>query len=712
MIKKKIIYLSLLFSICFEASAREGMWFPQLLEQLNETEMRELGMKITAEDIYSVNKSSIKDAVLQFGGGCTGSLISNRGLFVTNHHCAFSQIQSVSSIENNILKNGFWAMSDSAEIPCPGLTATFVKEIVDVTSLVLANVSDDLSEENRNAIIKSVSDSLEKSNGDGKNIKALVRSFYSGNEYFLFVTQVFRDIRLVGAPPVSVGKFGGETDNWLWPRHTGDFTLFRIYSNSANEPTDYSQENVPYSSKKFLEINIEGVKENDFTFVYGFPGRTNEYLNSSSLDLIYSQSNPNKIKIREERLKIWRSDMYSNDTIYLKYAPRFKSLSNYYKKWRGENLGLKSFNVVEQKVVYESKMDFESGGLIDPILDSIEVLNAELKPLSNNSDYYVESLLGIEIAGLSQKFQRLISLSKNDTTSLEYLNKELTRLKADYRGFHKNYSKKTDRAICVAMLRLADKCISQEYKPSFYSRLKTEEDFESYTDKLFFGSLLTDTTAVIDLLTSFKKRKVKRILKDDAYLFGEEINSISKDIANKMIPINVKLGKLQRDYVSIIRSVDKERKFYPDANSTLRVSYGNVKGMNPADGVKYDFFTTTDGILEKINNSNPDFEFPAALEKLIRDKDFGTYAKNGSVPVAFLSSNHTTNGNSGSPVLNAKGQLIGVNYDRVWEGNMSDYFFDENTCRNIALDMHYFLFVVEKFGKAKRLVDEMEIVGK
>ena len=707
---KKTFSFIILFLVFHSSNAREGMWFPQFLEQLNETEMRQLGMKISAEDIYSVNKSSLKDAVVQFGGGCTGEIISERGLLITNHHCGFSQIQSLSTIETNLLKNGFWAMSDTAEIPVPGLTVTFVKEIIDVTSIILANVSEDLNEQERNLIIKSKSDSLEKARADGKNIKAFVRSFYSGNEYFLFITQVFRDIRFVGAPPVSVGKFGGETDNWLWPRHTGDFSLFRIYCDSLNKPADYSKNNVPYTSMKFLEINIEGVKENDFTFVYGFPGRTNEYLSSSSLDLIYSQTNPTKIKIREERLNIWRTDMNSNDTIYLKYAPRFKTLANYYKKWRGENLGLKSFNVVEQKKSYESKINTMSNGLAKPILDSIEAVNTKLKPLSYNSDFYVDGLLGIEIVGLSQKFKKLITLSQSDTTSKEVLNKELERLKADYRGFHKNYSKATDRKICVAMLKLADKHLSIEYKPAFYSDLETESDFEEYTDNLFFGSLLTDTTAVMEYLTSFKKRKIKRVLKDEVYNFGLEINRVSQELNLKMAPLNIELGRLQRNYVSLLHSVDKERKFYPDANSTLRVAYGNVKSMNPSDGKTYNYFTTTDGILEKIDNSNPDFEFPAGLEKLIRDKDFGTYAKNGSVPVAFLASNHTTNGNSGSPVLNAKGQLIGINFDRVWEGNMSDYFFDENTCRNIAMDMHYFLFVVEKYGKATRLIGEMKIV--
>jgi len=710
MIMKKTFSFIILFLVFHSSNAREGMWFPQFLEQLNETEMRQLGMKISAEDIYSVNKSSLKDAVVQFGGGCTGEIISERGLLITNHHCGFSQIQSLSTIETNLLKNGFWAMSDTAEIPVPGLTVTFVKEIIDVTSIILANVSEDLNEQERNLIIKSKSDSLEKARADGKNIKAFVRSFYSGNEYFLFITQVFRDIRFVGAPPVSVGKFGGETDNWLWPRHTGDFSLFRIYCDSLNKPADYSKNNVPYTSMKFLEINIEGVKENDFTFVYGFPGRTNEYLSSSSLDLIYSQTNPTKIKIREERLNIWRTDMNSNDTIYLKYAPRFKTLANYYKKWRGENLGLKSFNVVEQKKSYESKINTMSNGLAKPILDSIEAVNTKLKPLSYNSDFYVDGLLGIEIVGLSQKFKKLITLSQSDTTSKEVLNKELERLKADYRGFHKNYSKATDRKICVAMLKLADKHLSIEYKPAFYSDLETESDFEEYTDNLFYGSLLTDTTAVMEYLTSFKKRKIKRVLKDEVYNFGLEINRVSQELNLKMAPLNIELGRLQRNYVSLLHSVDKERKFYPDANSTLRVAYGNVKSMNPSDGRTYNYFTTTDGILEKIDNSNPDFEFPAGLEKLIRDKDFGTYAKNGSVPVAFLASNHTTNGNSGSPVLNAKGQLIGINFDRVWEGNMSDYFFDENTCRNIAMDMHYFLFVVEKYGKATRLIGEMKIV--
>ena len=387
---KKSIALLFALSFFLNAFSREGMWLPQLLKEFNETEMQQLGMKITAEDIYSVNNGSLKDAILQFGGGCTGELISSRGLLLTNHHCGFSNIQALSTIENNHLVNGFWAKSDSEEIPCPGLTVTFIKEIIDVTSIV-GRVQEGQSEEVRNATIKAISDSI-IATYEKKNIKALVKSFYGGNEYFLFLTEVFRDIRLVGTPPVSVGKFGGETDNWLWPRHTGDFSMFRIYCDSTNKPADYSKTNVPYKAGKFLEINIEGVKEGDFTFIYGFPGKTNQYLTASSLDLIYSQTNPNKIKIREERLNHWRSDMYSNDTIFLKYSSKFKTISNYSKKWRGENLGLKSFKVVEKKREYESMIISESNGIAKPIIDSIAIFNSRLKPLSHNQDYYVDTL--------------------------------------------------------------------------------------------------------------------------------------------------------------------------------------------------------------------------------------------------------------------------------------------------------------------------------
>ncbi len=706
---KLIAFIWFLLIHC-SVSAREGMWFPQLLEQYNESEMQQLGMKITAKDIYSVNNGSLKDAVLQFGGGCTGELISGRGLLITNHHCGFSTIQGLSTIEKNYLKNGYWAATDSAEIPCPGLTVTFIKEIIDVTGIVMQDVNDNQSEETRNSFIKVKIDSIEKANTAGIIKKGVVKTFYNGSEFYLFRSVVFRDIRLVGTPPVSVGKFGGETDNWLWPRHTGDFSMFRIYCDSTNKPSEYSKTNVPYKAENFFEINIEGVKEGDFTFTYGFPGKTNEYLTSSSMDLVYAQTNPNKIKIREARLNIWRTDMYSNDTINLQYSSKFKTIANYYKKWVGENLGLKAFNVVGKKNEYEAKIISESNGMAKPIIDSIAMFNSRLRPLSHNYDYYVEALQGIEFAQLAQKFQKLVTLSQSDTVSAETLSKELSRLKADYRGFNKNYSKSTDKKVCFAMLKLANTQLQKEYRPSFFSKFKSENEIQAYTESLYGKTLLSDSTAMMSYLNNFKKRKIKVLLKDEGYKFGKEIYSTTQNLSIQITGINVELNRLQRKYIALLRVTDKTRKFWPDANSTLRVGYGNVNGMKAADAKYYDFFTTTDGVLEKIDRTNPDFEFPLELEDLIRKKDFGSYGKNGSVPVAFISSNHTTGGNSGSPVINAKGQLIGINFDRLWEGNMSDYYFDENTCRNIAMDMHYFLFVVEKFGKATRLIDEMKIV--
>jgi Peptidase S46 len=705
---KKLVLLLTITTFFFKASAREGMWLPQLLQQINESEMQQMGMKITASDIYSVNNGSLKDAIVQFGGGCTGEVISSRGLLLTNHHCGFSNIQALSSIENNHLVNGFWANSDSAEIPCPGLTVTFIKEIIDVTA-VFSRVDENLNEETRSSTVKFITDSIVDEYAK-KKIKAIVRPFYGGNEYFLFLTEVFRDIRLVGTPPASIGKFGGETDNWLWPRHTGDFALFRIYSDSTNKPADFSKTNVPYKAGKFLEINIEGVKEGDFTFIYGFPGRTNQYLTASSLDLIYSQTNPNKIKIREERLNHWRSDMYSNDTIYLKYSSKFKTIANFSKKWRGENIGLKNFKVVEKKKEYESMIISESNGKAKPIIDSIAIFNSRLKPLNHNHDYYVEALQGIEFAQLAVKFQKLITLSQSDTASEESLNKELIRLKNDLRGFHKNYSKPTDKKVCFALLKLANSQLAKDYKPSFFSAFQNDNDILEYTERIFEKSLLSDSTALISYLDNFKKGKIKRLQKDEGYKFGKEISSRSLNLTVQIAELTTELNRLQRKYIALLRETDKNRKFYPDANSTLRIGYGNVNGMRAADAKYYTFSTTTDGILEKIDRTDPDFDFPLELETLIRNKDFGSYAKNGSVPVGFISSNHTTGGNSGSPVLNAKGQLIGINFDRLWEGNMSDYYFDENTCRNIAMDMHFFLFVVEKYGKATRLIDEMRIV--
>ena len=691
-------------------SAREGMWLPQLLKNLNETEMRSMGMQISAEDIYSVNNGSIKDAVLQFGGGCTGELISDRGLLVTNHHCGFSQIQSLSTIEKNYLKDGYWSTTDQDEIPCPGLAVTFVREIKDVSKIILENIDEKTSEANRTSLIKIKSDSLEKAMSDKKSIKAFVRSFFAGNEYYLFITEVYKDIRFVGAPPQAVGKFGGETDNWVWPRHSADFSLFRIYVDKNNKSTDYSIDNIPYTPKRSLEINMGGIKENDFAMIYGFPGRTNEFVTSPALDLYLNQTDPDRVSIREKRLDVWRQDMHDNDTIRLQYAAKFSSLANYYKKWTGEMMGLRRFKVIEVKQEYEKSMIALSKGKLAPVLDSIANLNREIKPLSYASDYYTESLQGIELLNLVSKFSKLITLSNTDSVKTDVLKAEIDRLKNDVRTFYKNYSAKTDKKICFEMLTLSGEKLEANDKPVALKNFRSAIDIQFQTDKLF-NSFLVDTSKVFSFLSSYSKKSVKKLEKDPAVIFYKDFTALSKNLAERISGLTSRLMLLQRSYVELIRTVDTSRVFYPDANSTLRVAYGKIKSVEPADGKTYKYFTTTDGVLEKSNGNNPDYSLPDNFRKILDDKNFGRYAVNGSVPVNFLASVHSTGGNSGSPVLNAKGQLIGINFDGLWEGIMTDLYYDESYCRNISLDVRYFLFIVDKLGNEKRLLDEMKIVN-
>lgn len=706
---KKNILLFILLAIHTSSFAREGIWFPQLLASLNETEMRSMGMQISAEDIYSLNQSSLKDAVLQFGGGCTGELISARGLLVTNHHCGFSQIQSLSTIEKNYLKDGYWAKTDADEIPCPGLTVTFVREIVDVTNIVLQGLSSTATESDRTALVKLRSDSLEKVFSDGKGQKSFVRSFFAGNEYYLFKTEVFKDIRFVGAPPQTIGNFGGETDNWVWPRHTGDFSMFRIYANKENQSADYSKDNVPYVPKRFLEICASGVNENDFAMVYGFPGRTNEYITSPALDVYMNQTDPNRISIREKRLEVWKKAMNENDTIALKYASKIKSLANYYKKWSGEVLALRRFNALDVKKKYEAELNVSSDGKMKSIIDSIQYYNDLLRPLSFNNDYLTESLQGIELLGMASKFLSLEKLCSADTTSDAVIHTEIERLKGEFKGAWKNYSAPTDKIMAASMFKLAGNKLDPAYRPSLISSITSEEELTTKTN-LYFSSFIKDSTQVVNYLSSFKKKSIKKLRKDPAFVFAKEFAGISKKLSAPMSEINGKLAILQRNYLALIRATDKKRMFYPDANSTLRCAYGKIQSVQPADGKVYKFMTTTDGILEKANTLNPDYKVPEKLAQLIKSKDYGTYAVNGSVPVCFLASVHTTGGNSGSPVLNAKGQLIGINFDGLWEGIMTDVAYDENYSRNISVDVRYFLFVVEKFGEASRLINEMKIV--
>ncbi len=694
--------------------AREGMWMPQLLKELNEKEMKSMGMKLSADDIYSINHSSLKDAIVQFGGGCTGEIVSTKGLLITNHHCGFSQIQSLSTIEKNYLNDGFWANDFVDEIPCPGLTVTFIREITDVTEYILKDLEDTLNEESRIALIRLRSDSIEKT--VSANRKGIVRAFYFGNKYYLFNTEVFTDIRLVGAPPQDIGKFGGETDNWIWPRHTGDFSLFRIYADKDNLPATFSSENVPYVPLQSLKISIKGVKENDFVFVYGFPGRTNEYVLSPGLELIEKQTNPNRIAIREERLNVLRIEMAKNDTVKLQYASKFSTLENAYKKWKGEQICFKRFDILEKKKRFEKgileKLKTKAELISDTgIVDEYRLTNRKAKELNYANDFYAEAFSGMDYLNLWNSFKPLIKLCKDEMSSDSLIRIEADKLLKGMRGFYKAINRSVDKKLCQAIFTLANNKLDRKFLPQkFNDAGRSRERLNEFIEMLYEKSFIIDSSKTISLLRKFKRKDVSKISKDPFYQLNIDFAAIQTDITSQLSRFNRELSVIQRRWMNDLLRLDSKNKLFPDANGTLRVSYGKVADMKPRDGVDYSYFTTATGILEKSITGETDYSIPPRLETLIRNKDFGVYGKNEVLPVAFIASTHTTGGNSGSPCLNAKGELIGVNFDRIWEGISSDYDYIDDYSRNVCVDIRYVLFIIDKYGEAERLIREMNIV--
>ena len=631
------------------------MWLPALISQRIE-DMQAKGLKLSAEDIYSVNQASLKDAVVLFGSGCTGELVSDEGLLFTNHHCGYSYIQKHSSVEHDYLKDGFWAMNRQQELPNPGLTVRFLERMEDVTAQVLKGYKPGkMDEQDRAKIVKKNSDKLkEQAVKGGKGLKASVEALYYGNQYFLFVFREYRDVRLVGAPPSSIGKFGGETDNWMWPRHTGDFSIFRIYAGKDNLPADYSEDNIPYTPKKSLKISRAGVKEGDFTFVYGCPGSTQEYVHSEAVKYISEVSDPEKIALRTTRLQIMKKYMDKSQAVRIQYSSKYAGVANAWKKWQGEAKGLKKMKTVATKQAYEARFrEWARGTEYKDVLDNLAYIYAERNALYRAYEYYNETVRSIE---------RLRMVSG--------------------RPFEmKDYYQPIDEETFVALMEAFDKNLDDAYKPAYFLQKRAEYDsMEAWKDDVFASD--EDARALSDAL--------------DAFYRGP--------IVSKVRSLNESLQLVYRDYMRAQMAFEPEKAFYPDANLTLRVAYGHVEGYRPADAIYYHPVSTLRGIIEKDNPDIFDYNIPQTLRDI--------YARGGheDQPVCFLATNHTTGGNSGSPVLNAEGNLIGINFDRVWEGTLSDLAFDPDVCRNISLDVRYILFIIKEIGRADYLLDEMAFV--
>ncbi len=716
---RKYSYTCILLICChiLYVRAEEGLWLPFMLNESSMREMQENGLKLSAGDIFSNQETSLKDAIVLFGRGCTGEVISDEGLLLTNYHCAFRYIQSLSTVDNDYMTNGYWAQSRKEELPVPDLTVSFLTDVFDVTRKISENIDDKLNEDEREKIINRRVDSITEYAVDNPYSMAKIIPFYHGNKYYMFKYEIFKDVRIVGAPPSEIGKFGGDTDNWMWPRHTGDFSIFRVYANSSNTPAEYSPENAPYRPKKYLPVSLKGYKEGDFTMVYGYPARTYQYLTSHAIKIINDITLPGKIKFRAERQELIKKAMNNDNEVRIKYAAKYESISNSWKKWTGIIEGFKRMNIIEIKknqelqfnlwVKSDSALTIKYGYLIS----EFEKLYGELLPYYTAEEFLYETIFSTELMEFVSSFSKYLYYSRQD--SLEKPENIISKLNEESDRFFRNYSIEIDEKIFTRMMEWYYYSVDRKFHPDIMELIikKTRGNFAEYSEYIYSKSIFTDKIKVDRLIQNFSMASSAKIEDDPAYQIYKSFTDLYTNTINpKVTEINKKLNSLYRLYINGLMEMQPERKFYPDANHTLRLSYGNIKGYKPGDAINYGYYTSLHGIIEKNQEEVYDYSIPEKLRDLYELKDFGNYGINSTIPVCFIATNHTSGGSSGSPVFNAEGHLIGINFDRVWEGTMSDYIFDYETCRNISLDVRYILFIIDKYAGAGHLLEEMTLI--
>lgn len=710
---KKLGLLLLLVAINLVAKSHEGMWIPALLKSLNEPEMKAFGLKLSAEDIYSVNQSSLKDAIVHFGGFCTGEIISDKGLVLTNHHCGYGAIQSHSSVENDYLSDGFWAANHKEELKNDGLFVTFIVSIEDVTAQAFAGTE---GLENPDPVVrKNVMEITTKANEE-KGIEAFVRAFYYGNQYFLIKTKSYKDIRLVGAPPSSVGKYGGDTDNWVWPRHTGDFSLFRIYADKNNEPAEYSEDNVPFTPKKHLPISLQGSDDGEFAMVYGFPGRTEHFLSSYQVEHVINDLNPARIAMRDASLEVINKARAADAKTRIQYASKQSSIANAWKKWKGQSRGLKMFNALDKKRAFEEEFEKRAAAKgkteYQGVLEQFKELQQKLGPVNLARANFIElAYVSSELFRYVRGYDQMLTNYQGKVGD-EKIEEDKKKLLNSLDAFFKDYDAKVDRDILAAQMLLFNDLMPDEYKPEWAKPLNTQAKVDAFLDNLYSKTAFTNPEKLKLILSASGDKGLKKLLKDPAYVATMDLfTAYFSKIAPEYQALTGKEEALMKVYVAGILELFPELDHWPDANSTLRLSYGKVEGSSPNDAVIYQPQTTMDGLMAKYIPGDRDFDLPERLINLGEKKDFGQYANaDGELVVCFTSSNHTSGGNSGSPVINGKGELIGLNFDRSWESTMSDIMFDPSICRNIAVDIRYVLFIVDKYAGAKHLIEEMDLI--
>ena len=717
---KYLISLLLSIFLSFSLIADEGMWLPQLLKSLNEKDMIERGLKLTADDIYDINNSSLKDAIVSLnGGGCTAEMISSNGLMLTNHHCAFGSIQTHSTLENDYLKDGFWAMSNAEELKNDDVTATFLISIEDVSERINSFLNNQMSEDERRAKIAEISKVISKEVSDSTSYSANVKSYFGGNDFYLLIYETFKDVRLVGAPPSSIGKFGGDTDNWMWPRHTGDFSLYRVYMAPDGSPASYDLENIPYKPKHHLPIQLEGVENEDYTMIMGYPGRTNRYLTSFGISEALEISNPTTVDIRTEKLAVIKDGMDANKRVKIQYASKYASTSNYWKYYIGQSKSLKAMKVFDKKKDIENAFEewVESGDSsvqekYGNVLEMIESAYNKNKRIALNRTYLNEAVFqGSEILYFSYMMKnRIASLPKDKKERLTSIRK----LKKLAKDFYKNYNASVDEKLLSSMLSMYYYNVPKNQHAPVFKKIENQMlgfkklDFDFFAQNVFKRSVFSSKEKCMEFL---QNPTLSRVSRDLAFTTMNSIyDKYMKEIYPTRKSVRAALSKGNRLFMSGLREMDTSKSFYPDANSTMRVTYGSIGDYSPGNAMHYDYFTTIDGIIEKEDETNEEFIVPEKLKELYKMSDYGRYAdKNGDLRINFISSNDITGGNSGSPVMNAWGELIGTAFDGNWESMSGDIAFENKIQRTISVDIRYILFIIDKYANASYLIDEMTI---
>ncbi len=711
----KIALCSLALLFFFNSQSKEGMWIPATLKA-HENELKAMGLDLPVDQLYNASGTGLNNAIVLFGRGCTGEIISSNGLILTNHHCGYGTVQGLSSTEKDYFANGFFAKDFKDEIPCGGLTVTFIRRMENVTDKIVPGLADTLQDAARDSIIKARIAGLEKEFEMNTGMDATVKPFYEGNQYWVIISETYKDIRLVGFPPNGIGTFGGDDENWAWPRHTGDFSMFRVYAGADNKPAAYAAGNKPYHATTFLPINTSGYKEGDFTMVYGFPGTTMEYISSFELNQVYNIVDPINIDARTKKLKIWSKHMNANREVFLKYTAKRAGVANGWKKWQGEIKGLKMNKALDKKqaeeLAFAAWAKTDTGSYTTSLLPELEKAAKSADDAIARDQHIREDVLGIELIQQGVALEKFVACFRAGFSDAA-LSDTLKKLATGLAWFYKNYDAETDKDVFEALMPIyLAKCgddVPDYYKKAYAA---SGEHIKKWANAVYDSSLVASLSRLTEFSAHARNSDSTRLINDPAWQLYSSVAALRKqNITPAIEGYRQKKRYLNRLYENALLRKDKEHKMYPDANLTLRLAYGHVQGLDPDGKPKYSWQTWLKDVVELDDPKSESFKVPAKLKTLYEQKDFGRWKAGDDVPVAFLADNHTAGGNSGSPVLNKKGELIGLNFDRPYEGTMSDYLFDPNRCRNISVDIRYVLFVVEKFGGASWLIDEMKLVN-